>query len=108
MTMWWWSVVAHLWWKQCTVLTAESLAALYMNKGEKQAFAAGLSIMNEQDRILTALVSQTPLNSRHMIVLKDCHSPWKTHDGVETLDIQEDWSKTRKKLIETVPKSHLG
>ena len=90
------------------MLTAESLAALYMNKGEKRAFAAGLSIMNEQDRILTALVSQTPLNSRHMIVLKDCHSPWKTHDGVETLDIQEDWSKTRKKLIETVPKSHLG
>jgi hypothetical protein len=25
----------------------------------------------------------------------------KIHDGVETLNIQEDWTKTRKKLIET-------
>eukprot|EP00435_Cladocopium_sp_Y103_P027976 s3250_g6.t4 len=65
-----------------------------MNKGEKHAFVAGLTIMNEQDKVLTALVSQAPLDSRHMIVLKDCHMPWKTHDGVETLDIQEDWTKT--------------
>ena len=79
-----------------------------MNKGEKQAFVAGLSIMNEQDRVLTALVSQTPLDSRHMIVLKDCHLPWKAQDVVETLDIQEDWTKTRKKLIETVSQKPPG
>ena len=79
-----------------------------MNKGEKYAFVAGLSIMNEQDRVLTALVSQTPLDSRHMVVLTDCHLPWKTHDGVEALDIQEDWSKTRKKLIETVSQKPPG
>ena len=64
--------------------------------------------MNEQDRVLTALVSQTPLDSRHMVVLKDCHLPWKTHDGVEALDIQEDWTKTRKKLIETVSQKPPG
>ena len=79
-----------------------------MNKGEKHAFVAGLSIMNEQDRVLTALVSQTPLDSRHMVVLTGCHLPWKTHDGVETLDIQEDWSKTRKKQIERVSQKPPG
>eukprot|EP00435_Cladocopium_sp_Y103_P073605 s140_g44.t1 len=79
-----------------------------MNKGEKHAFVAGLTIMNEQDKVLTALMSQTPLDSRHMIVLKDCHMPWKTHDGVETLDIQEDWTKTRKKLIQMVSEKPPG
>jgi hypothetical protein len=48
-----------------------------MNKGEKQAFVAGLSIMNIQDRVLTALVRHTPLDSRHMIVLRIAICPGK-------------------------------
>ena len=49
------------------------LAGMYvtMSKGEKHAFVSGLSIMNEQDHVLTALVSNTPLNAIHMVVVTE-------------------------------------
>ena len=59
-----------------------------MGKREKEAFRNGLGLVNEQDRVLTALVSNTPLDSTHMVVVTDSLLPWEKMDGVLILGIQ--------------------
>ena len=74
-----------------------------MSKGEKYAFVSGLSIMNEQDHVLTALVSNTPLNAVHMVVVTESGLAWERPD-VEVLQMDMDWQKTSKKLMHIISK----
>ena len=74
-----------------------------MSKGEKHAFVSGLSIMNEQDHVLTALVSNTPLNAVHMVIVAESGLAWERPD-VEVLQMDMDWQKTRKKLTHIISK----
>ena len=83
------------------------LSSVTMGKREKEAFRNGLELVNEQDRVLTALVSNAPLDSTHMVVVTDSLLPWEKMDGVVTLGIQ-DWNKTRKELSQIVSKKPPG
>ena len=83
------------------------LSSVTMGKREKEAFRNGLELVNEQDRVLTALVSNTPLDSTHMVVVTDSLLPWEKMDGVVILGIQ-DWNKTRKELSQIVSKKPPG
>ena len=60
-----------------------------MGNGEKHAFVSGLSIMNEQDHVLTALVSNTPLNAVHMVVVTESGLAWERPD-IEVLQMDMD------------------
>ena len=80
-----------------------------MSKGEKHAFVSGLSIMNEQDHVLTALVSNTPLNAIHLVVVSEGDLTWDwERPDVEVLHLDMDWQKTRKKLMHFVSKRIPG
>ena len=47
-----------------TAMYSADVSNVTMSKGEKHAFVSGLSIMNEQDHVLTALVSITHLGTQ--------------------------------------------
>ena len=79
-----------------------------MSKGEKHAFVSGLSIMNEQDHVLTALVRVTPpLNAVHMVVITESELAWERPD-VAVLQLDMDCQKTRKKLMHIISKKPPG
>ena len=78
-----------------------------MSKGEKHAFVSGLSIMNEQDHVLTVLVRNTPLNAVHMVVVTESELAWERPD-VEVLQLDKDWQKTRKNLMHIISKKPPG
>ena len=83
------------------------VSSVTMSKGEKHAFVSGLSIMNEQDHVLTALVSNTPLNAVHMVVVTESGLAWERPD-VEVLQMESEWQKTRKKLMHIISKKPPG
>ena len=89
------------------VMYSADVSNVTMSKGEKHAFVSGLSIMNEGDQVLTALVSNTPLNAVHMVVVTESELAWERPD-VEVLQLDnglaEDTQETDAHHFEETPR----